>query len=226
VVGYASRTGSPLHNLRLSTERANSVGKYLRFRAVGRGLVSVPAVTVNASVGESAAEAAGVKDGTEDALYRAVHVKAWSKPTPPPPPAPKPPAPKKQVVIFRRFQKNNVNQPSEPGGIGGDLGGAGKDAIWPDYGQSSYGSVPSDYAVNGVRDDFTIDWEMIAGGSDTTYTREITYTWGPRADMVHLLDRTREIQHGGRWTINKRGFFSRSEIWKHTLAPDAKEPGL
>ena len=157
VVGYASRTGSPLHNLNLSTERANSVGKYLRFRAAGRGLVSVPAVMVNASLGESAAAAAGVKDGTEDVFYRAVHLKAWSKPTPPPPPPPKPPAPNKQVVIFRRWQKSSVNQPSEPGSLGGDLGGAGKDALWPDYGESRHRSFPSDYAVNGVRDELTID---------------------------------------------------------------------
>jgi hypothetical protein len=83
-----------------------------------------------------------------------------------------------------------------------------------------------DYAVNGVRDEFTIDWQMIAGGSDTAYTREISYTWGPKADKVHLLSQTRQIAQGGGWTINQRGFFSRSEIWKLTIAPDAQQPGI
>ena len=73
VVGYASRTGSALHNLKLSTERANSVGRYLRFRAAGRGLVSASAVTLNASVGESAAAASGEGRNGRRPLSRCPH---------------------------------------------------------------------------------------------------------------------------------------------------------
>ena len=226
IAGYASRSGSAGRNMQLSAERSKSVANYVRTKTAGRGLLLVPGITLDPALGESAAKAAGQKDGTEDPYYRAVHVKAWRKPVPPPPPTPKPPAPKRQVVVFRRWTKSQLNTPGEPGNTAADLGEALGNMISPDMGERRYDSFPSDYAVNGVRDEFTIDWQMIAGGSDTTYTREITYTWGPKADQVHLLKRTRQIAQGGGWTINRRGFFSRSEIWNLTIAPDAQQPGI
>ena len=226
LAGYASRSGSAAHNLKLSGRRAEAVAGHIRIGAAGRGMLSMSAITVNPAFGETAAAAAGQKDGTEDALYRAVHVKAWRKPVLPPPPVDKPAAAKKHVVVFRRWTKSQYNMPTEPGGIGGDIGDIIKDVTMPDMGDSRSFDFPSDYAVNRVRDEFTVEWEMMAGGSDTTYTREISYTWGPRADQVHLLKQSRYLQQGGRWIIQHNRFFSRSEIWKHTIAPDGKVSGV
>jgi hypothetical protein len=179
-----------------------------------------------AAVGEHAAKGAGVKDRTENPYYRSVHVMAWRKPVPPPPPQPPPPTPTtaKKVVTHRRWQKESLNAPLEPGDTGAELGGAIQ--LLPDLGVSQYASVPADYAVNGIRNEFTIEWAPIMGGSHTTYTREITYIWGARAEKVHLLKQQRMMQTGGRWDIITRGSFSRSEVWKHTIAPDAPESGI
>jgi hypothetical protein len=224
--GYASRSGIAAHNLRLSVQRAESVADYVRRKTAMRGPLSTSGDIVGPSLGEYAAALAGQKDGTEDAYYRAVLVRAWRKPAPPPPPPPKPVVPDKRVVVFRRWQKTNYSMPTEPGGTAADLGDAVRDMISPDTGQSRYDNFPSDYAINSVQDDLTVEWEIIAGGSDTTYTREISYTWGPRTDKVHLLKRSRYLQQGDRWKVIKQGFVSRSEIWTHTIAPDAKKAGL
>src|SRR5262245_42278645 len=84
VVGEASRTVSAGHNRALSVRRAQSVVAHLQRQV---GLVRSRCGAVDAEsisgVGESAAAAAGLRDGTEDGFYRAVRIRAWGKPTPP-----------------------------------------------------------------------------------------------------------------------------------------------
>jgi hypothetical protein len=226
LAGYASRTGAAAYNLQLSAQRSKRVAAYLREKTYNRAHLSMFELTVDPAHGESAAAAAGQRDGTEDRNYRAVHVKAWRKPVPPPPPKPKAPAPQRKVVSSRRWYKVNYNMPNEPGGQAADLGSALHDALRPDQGSKKYTSVPSDYAINSVWDEFTIDWEMMAGGSSTTYIREIDYIWGPKADKVLFVHRSRQLQHGKRWSTDNKYYYDRSEIWKHTIAPDSTQPGI
>src|SRR5690606_28763152 len=77
LVGEASRSGAAAHNRVLSIRRAKGVLEHLR-RSVGV-VRHVDATTSNGfdvrsvgGVGETAAAAAGRRDGTEDAFYRAV----------------------------------------------------------------------------------------------------------------------------------------------------------
>ena len=214
------------YNLQLSAQRSKRVAAYLREKNYNRAHLSMFELTVDPAHGESAAAAAGQRDGTEDRNYRAVHVKAWRKPVPPPPPQPKAPAPQRQVVSSRRWVKISYNMPNEPGGQAADLGEALREGLMPDQGSKRHISVPSEYTINSVWDEYTIDWEMMAGGSSTTYTREIDYVWGPKTDKVLFVKRSRQLQHGKRWSIDKQHRYDRSEIWKHTIAPDSTQAAI
>jgi hypothetical protein len=231
LVGYASRTGSQAHNARLSAARVSAVSSHLRSQVAARGVIAVSDnLPVNDfAVGETAAAAAGAKDGTEDPQFRAVHVRAWRKPFAPKPPEIAPvvvPVPVKKVVIFRRWTRSDIRQPMEPGESAADLGSALGDMWSPDLGDFRYATVPEDYAVNAVTDALSVDWKPIMGGSDTTYTREITYVWGIRTDDVCLVKKFRQLNISKKWDAPRISLHPRSKIWRHTVSPNAPVAGL
>jgi len=177
-------------------------------------------------VGETMAEQAGQRDGSEDAFHRAVIVFAWHKPTPPPSPKPKVVAPNIKRVISRKWHKFNSRMSGEPGEVGMEFGELVGDIITGHTKGGSddraYAMVPADHVVTHVRDEFIIDNEMGFGVSTTTYTQTIEYRWGPPVDQVFLLKRTKRIETGIEhdWRTVDRTHCPRSEIWKHTTAPD------
>jgi hypothetical protein len=70
IVGLASRSGSDFHNLQLSVRRAKNVNTVLTFFL----FPNIPPRTLVGGQGEQFAANLGVKDGTEDAQFRAVLV--------------------------------------------------------------------------------------------------------------------------------------------------------
>jgi hypothetical protein len=96
VMGLTSRSGSEAFNLPLSQRRAHSVIEFCRSE-----VSSAFASKVEIGFGEAAARISGLRDGTEDAGWRAVVLSAWNKsmPPPPPPPPPRPIDTCKRVVV-------------------------------------------------------------------------------------------------------------------------------
>jgi hypothetical protein len=75
LVGLASRSGSDIHNLRLSQRRAKNVELSLQFFLFSVGLFdTVPPRTSTGAQGEHFAANLNVKDGTEDSRFRSVLV--------------------------------------------------------------------------------------------------------------------------------------------------------
>jgi hypothetical protein len=105
VTGMCSRSGSTAHNLRLSEERAKQVMNHIgHWTNIARVYKSAPTFAAQ-GVGEATAAIAGVKDGSEEEIWRAVYMivspKAIITPVPPPKqlPAPQPQTPK---VLWRQ----------------------------------------------------------------------------------------------------------------------------
>jgi len=231
IVGHASRSGSAIHNLKLSIARAKAVAAHLRQKVVNGGTIAVSGSPINANtagLGESAAADAGVKDGTEDRYSRAVQIRAWRKAVPPAPPTPRklPPAPHREVVVFRRWTKESYNMPHEPGSTGAELGEIVRDAFKPNYGETRKAFVPGDYTINTIADEYTTDRRAMMNGSETSYVREIRYIWGPWQDKVLLLKRTRHLPHGDRWKMLVRDHFERDKVWKETIGPYELSTGV
>jgi hypothetical protein len=77
MVGLASRSGSDIHNLRLSARRAKNVETSLSLFLFADGLVNPPSPPPRTSVGAQGEHFAAnlkVKDGTEDSRFRSVLV--------------------------------------------------------------------------------------------------------------------------------------------------------
>jgi len=241
LVGEASRSGAASHNQVLSIRRAKGVLEHLR-RAVGV-VRHVDATGSNGfdvrsvgGVGEAAAADAGRRDGTEEAFFRAVRVRAWSRPMPPVPPPPQP-APRKMVrrVSSRRWHSSNTRtggggNPLHDGGAGVLLADLVKKAFKAKTrggtDQRSYVQVPPDHVVVRVKDETVIDDSLYTMNvSTTTYTTVITYEWGPRTPTVELARRIVSIPKGGSIAkariTHQVDVLPRSEVWRYTTAPDA-----
>lgn len=89
LLGLASRTGSYGRNMNLAKARANAVRE-----AVSQLDPSPMPIALEIPTGEYIAQFLGVKDRTEDALFRSVYLNIYNprlvaKPPPPPPPPPR-----------------------------------------------------------------------------------------------------------------------------------------
>lgn len=235
ILGLASRSGSSSHNQRLSERRAQSVIEQLKLLA--RRNVNAKNHTGKiksvAGVGESAAAKAGQRDGTEDAFYRAVLIKAWARRVPPPAPKPKPPVKKVKRVASRKWFSSSTFAP----GLGGPMPSGEDGALLADLlskaiatkkrggtDSRTYTEVPPDYAVVRVNEFFMIDESLWTPPVKTTrYRKEVHYKWGTRTERVRV--RTTTI-----WkTANDRlarvdktdQTYHRSRVWKVTTHPDA-----
>jgi hypothetical protein len=220
----------------LSVNRAKSVLDYLRRRINGPlRYCDATQFTANSvsGVGESSAEAAGQRDGTEDSYYRAVRIRAWYRPNPPSPPECKSRTqPTVRRVISRTW--NTVN--TRMGGGGNPIHDGSAGALLGDLinkmidvkkrGGSDtrrYHNYPTDYVIVRVYDEYTIDDHLYSGPvSTTTYKKVMRYEWGPRTLTVQLFKKQTIIHKGGtRRVTNTTESYSRDTIWEHTTAPDA-----
>ena len=85
--------------------------------------------------------------------------------------------------------------------------------------------VPERYVITHVFEDFIVNNDMGIGVSTTSYKLSVEYQWGPDSvfpNEVWLQKRSKQIEtgrdHG--WEMLEARTFPRSEIWKHTIAPD------
>jgi hypothetical protein len=232
ITGLASRSGSAAHNLDLSKRRASAVVDHLRKKAPGQVLFNMNSGYLVKSVdalGESLAEYAGQKDGTEDPFYRAVMVSAWHKPVPVPPPKPIPDVdePTLKRIKSREWRKFSSRMSDDPA-WGQDLGELVGDIITGMTKGGSdtrtYAMVKARYVISHVFDDFTVNNDMGFGVSTTRYIQTVEYQWGPDIfdGQVYLQKRQKQIETGRDygWKFIETRTYPRSEIWKHTIHPD------
>lgn len=242
LVGEASRTGTNRHNQGLSVDRAHSVLEYVRRHVHGpvRGLDATMLpfeVPTFRGVGERAAARVGQRDGTEDAYYRAVRVRAWARPNPPAPPAPRtrPPTMVRQI-ISRRWRSSSTRTPGggnpwhdgEGGALLGDLiNNALQTATRGGSDTRAYHEYPADWCIVRVHDDYTIDDHLWTGPvSTTTYTHVMQYEYGPCTPMVTLFKTITVISKAGTRRVDRSTrSYPRTEIWQHTTAPHARVLG-
>lgn len=231
LVGEASRTGSASYNKLLSQRRAQKVLEHLQLQQ--RTAFSRYDLGSVSAVGELAAKKAGLRDGTEDAFYRAVLVRAWGKPNVPAPPQPKPDLPKTvRRVVMRRWVRVSSRTPRTGSpAADGELGAALADLVKKAYDTSTkggsddrhYAVVDADYVVVSVHEKYSLTEIGGLGVTTTTTSREIRYTWGPYSPTVtlHKEDRFHPLISKEPRETRSITIHPRSEIWKRTTAPDA-----
>ncbi len=109
LLGLASRTGSYGRNMNLATARANAVRE-----AVSQLDPSPMPIALEIPTGEYIAQFLGVKDRTEDALFRSVYLNIYNPrlvATPPPPPPPPPRLVKRRTWVRIQLESKVENVP-------------------------------------------------------------------------------------------------------------------
>lgn len=234
LVGEASRTGSSQHNLALSKRRASNIAAYLYFVSGTHFAVNIAhGGRTDLGFGEAAAAWAGHADGTEDAYFRAVRVRAWKKPAPPPPPPPdKRVVTTKNVVTKRRWKwvsTKSVGPSDIPGAVAGEslfkFYQSLEKQTKTGYGNFERSLVNSGFSVNRISYERVEDYsQRLLVAKMDVITTTVTYSWGIPSESVIVEGRIIYKYQGDEQRYKSFGnkAVPRDVVWGKALHPEER----